>query len=259
MSTSQKPVAVITGGRRGIGLGIARALATDGFDIVITGIGDGDATTDTMLGELSAGGGRAIYLKADLADIDGHAATVSAIEDRLGAIACLVNNAGIAPVVRGDFLDLAPENFDTIVSTNLRGTVFFTQAVLRSMLAQPATKLPRSIVNITSVSATLTSPERLDYCMTKAGLAAFTQGLALRLAETGISVFEIRPGIIRSDMTAGVSAKYDALIEGGLVPMKRWGEPEDIGNAVSALASGRFGFATGSVINLDGALSIGRL
>ena len=259
MSAKARPVAIVTGGRRGIGLGVVRALAADGFDIAVTGIGDPDAASDAMIADLNANGARAIYLKADLADIENHAATVSEIEDRLGGIECLVNNAGIASVVRGDFLDLLPENFDTIVSTNLRGTVFFTQAVLRSMLAADAPRGPRSIVNITSVSATMSSPERLDYCMSKAGLAAFSQGLALRLAETGISVFEVRPGIIRSDMTAGVSAKYDALIDGGLVPMKRWGEPEDIGAAVSALASGRFGFATGSVINLDGGLSIGRL
>jgi 3-oxoacyl-[acyl-carrier protein] reductase len=253
-----RPVAIVTGGRRGIGLAIARTLAAQGFDIAVTGIGDGDATTDTMLADLASTGARAIYLKGDLADLSGHAATVAAIEDRLGAISCLVNNAGIASVVRGDFLDLAPENFDTIVATNLRGTVFFTQAVLKAMLANAAAG-PRSIINITSVSAALASPERLDYCMTKAGLAAFSQGLALRLADTGISVFEIRPGIIRSDMTAGVSAKYDALIEDGLVPMKRWGEPDDIGAAAAALATGKFAFATGSVINLDGGLSIGRL
>ncbi|WP_411033574.1 3-ketoacyl-ACP reductase [Shinella sp. BYT-45] len=259
MTTSARPVAIVTGGRRGIGLGVARALAADGFDIAITGIGDGDAAMDAMLADLTALGARAIYLKGDLADISGHAATVAAVEDRLGAIACLVNNAGIASVVRGDFLDLSPENFDTIVATNLRGTVFFTQAVLKAMLHSQKASGPRSIINITSVSAALTSPERLDYCMTKAGLAAFSQGLALRLAETGISVFEIRPGIIRSDMTAGVSAKYDALIEGGLVPMRRWGEPEDIGGAAAALATGRFAFATGSVINLDGGLAIGRL
>lgn len=258
MTTSARPVAIVTGGRRGIGLGIARALAADGFDIAITGIGDSDAATDTMLADLAALGSRAIYIKGDLADLSGHASTVAAIEDRLGAIGCLINNAGIASVVRGDFLDLSPDNFDTIVATNLRGTVFFTQAVLKAMLHSKATG-PRSIINITSVSAGLTSPERLDYCMTKAGLAAFSQGLALRLADTGISVFEIRPGIIRSDMTAGVSAKYDALIDGGLVPMKRWGEPDDIGAAAAALASGRFSFATGSVINLDGGLAIGRL
>ncbi|MGQ3211327.1 MAG: 3-ketoacyl-ACP reductase [Shinella sp.] len=256
MTTTARPVAIVTGGRRGIGLGIAKALAADGFDIAITGIGDGDAATDAMLAEFA---GRAIYLKADLADLSGHAATVATVEDRLGAINCLVNNAGIASVLRGDFLDLAPENFDTIVATNLRGTVFFTQAVLKAMLHAKQATGPRAIINITSVSAGLTSPERLDYCMTKAGLAAFSQGLALRLADTGISVFEIRPGIIRSDMTAGVSAKYDALIEGGLVPMKRWGEPDDIGAAAAALATGKFGFATGSVINLDGGLSIGRL
>ncbi len=256
MTTPARPVAIVTGGRRGIGLGIAKALAARGFDIAITGIGEGDAATDAMLAEF---GGRAIYLKADLADLSGHVATVAAIEDRLGAIGCLVNNAGIASVLRGDFLDLAPENFDTIVATNLRGTVFFTQAVLKAMLHSKQAAGPRSIINITSVSASLASPERLDYCMTKAGLAAFSQGLALRLADTGIAVFEIRPGIIRSDMTASVSGKYDALIEGGLVPMKRWGEPGDIGGAAAALATGQFAFATGSVINLDGGLSIGRL
>lgn len=126
MTTSARPVAVVTGGRRGIGLGIARALAADGFDIAITGIGDSDAATDTMLADLAALGSRAIYIKGDLANLSGHAATVAAVEDRLGAIGCLVNNAGIASVVRGDFLDLAPENFDTIIATNLRGTVFFT-------------------------------------------------------------------------------------------------------------------------------------
>jgi 3-oxoacyl-[acyl-carrier protein] reductase len=259
MTTHARPVAIVTGGRRGIGLGIARALAAEGFNIAVTGIGESDAATDAMLADFSAAGTRALYFKADLADLAGHAATVAAIEDGLGTIACLVNNAGIASVVRGDFLDLAPEHFDTIIATNLRGTVFFTQAVLKAMLRSEPAAGPRAVINITSVSASLASPERLDYCMTKAGLAAFSQGLALRLAETGISVFEIRPGIIRSDMTAGVSAKYDALIDGGLVPMKRWGEPDDIGAAAAALATGKFAFATGSVINLDGGLSIGRL
>jgi NAD(P)-dependent dehydrogenase (short-subunit alcohol dehydrogenase family) len=256
---SGRPVAIVTGGRRGIGLGIAKALAAEGFDIAVTGIEDGDTATRALLAELAGDGGRALYVKGDLADLSGHAATVAEIEGRLGAIACLVNNAGIAPVVRGDVLDLTPGNFDTIVATNLRGTVFFTQAVVRAMLGSKPAAGPRSIVNITSVSAALSSPERLDYCMTKAALSAFSQGLALRLAETGIAVFELRPGIVRSDMTAGVAAKYDALIEGGLVPMKRWGEPDDIGRAAAALATGRFAFATGAVINLDGGLSIGRL
>ncbi|WP_349435415.1 3-ketoacyl-ACP reductase [Pararhizobium sp. A13] len=257
MTDHKRPVAIVTGGRRGIGLGIAKALAKGGFDIAITGIGEADQV-GSVLDDLSALGAKAIFLKADLSDLSGHQATVDAVQAQLGPIACLVNNAGMASVVRGDFLDLAPENFDTIVATNLRGTVFFTQAVVKAMLAA-GSGAHRSVINITSVSATMSSPERLDYCMTKAGLAAFSQGLALRLAGTGISVFEVRPGIIRSDMTAGVSRKYDALITGGLVPMKRWGEADDIGNIVAALASGGFGFATGSVINADGGLSIGRL
>jgi len=255
MST-RRPVAVVTGGRRGIGLGIARALAKAGFDLALTGL-EAEAP-DAVLDELCAAGGRAVYLRADLADLDGHAATVAAIEQALGGIDCLVDNAGIGAVVRGDFLDLKPENFDRIVGVNLRGTMFFTQAVLRSMLSVKG-DLPRSVIGITSVSAAMSSPERLDYCVTKAGLSAFFQGLALRLAETGISVFEVRPGIIRSDMTAGVSTKYDTLIEGGLVPMKRWGEAGDVGAIVAALAGGGLGFATGSIINADGGLSIGRL
>ncbi|MEK1932090.1 MAG: 3-ketoacyl-ACP reductase [Pararhizobium sp.] len=257
MTDKKRPVAIITGGRRGIGLGIAKALAKGGFDIAITGIGEADQV-GSVLDDLSALGATAIFLKADLSDLSGHQATVDAVQARVGPIACLVNNAGMASVARGDFLDLAPENFDTIVATNLRGTVFFTQAVVKAMLAA-GSDAKRSVINITSVSATMSSPERLDYCMSKAGLAAFSQGLALRLADTGIAVFEVRPGIIRSDMTAGVSGKYDALIDGGLVPMKRWGEPDDIGRMVAALADGSFGFATGSVINADGGLSIGRL
>ena len=166
-----RPLAIVTGGRRGIGLGIARALAADGFDIAITGIGAPDEATDAVLAGFGEARVKAAYFQADLAAVEGHGDTVEAIVEAFGRIDCLVNNAGIASVVRGDFLDLQPENFDTIVATNLRGTVFFTQAVLRAMLAAPATR-PRSIVNITSVSASLSSPERLDYCMTKAGLAA---------------------------------------------------------------------------------------
>lgn len=257
MTEKRRPVALITGGWRGIGLAIARALARDGFDIAMTGLGDLPAG-DPVLPNLRTFGGKAMYLNADLADLSGHQATVEAVTKELGAIDCLVNNAGMASVVRGDFLDLEPRNFDAILGTNLRGTMFFTQAVLKSMLAKGPGH-GRCVINITSVSAAMTSPERLDYCVTKAGLAAFTQGLALRLAETGVSVFEVRPGIIRTDMTAGVADKYDALIADGLVPMKRWGEPGDVGAIVAGLASGKFAFATGSVINADGGLSISRL
>jgi 3-oxoacyl-[acyl-carrier protein] reductase len=255
--TRERPLALVTGGRRGIGLGIAKVLARTGFDLAITGVTDGDA--DAVLSELRGHGNEAIFIRADLARLDGHEATVAEVVNRFGGIDCLVNNAGVASVVRGDFLELKPENFDTIIGTNLRGTIFFTQAVLKTMLVERDPPHPRSIVNITSVSAAMSSPERIDYCVTKSGLAAFTQALALRLAETGIGVFEVRPGIIRTDMTAKVSQKYDTLIAGGLVPMKRWGEAGDVGDVVAALAQGGFGFATGSVINADGGLSINRL
>jgi 3-oxoacyl-[acyl-carrier protein] reductase len=258
MTTVERPVAVVTGGRRGIGFGIASALGKTGYDVAVTGI-DAPAAAESALTDLRAHGGRAIYLEADLSDVTGHDSTVAAVLQRLGRIDCLVNNAGIGAVVRGDFLGLTPENFDTVMATNLRGTVFFTQAVMKAMLAAGSAPHPRSIITITSVSAAATSPERLDYCISKAGLAAFSQGLAVRLAASGIAVFEVRPGIIRTDMTAGVTAKYDALIAGGLVPMQRWGEPADIGAICAALASGSFAFATGSVIDADGGLSIPRL
>lgn len=254
---SGRPLALVTGGCRGIGFGIAQALAGAGYDLAITDrtVGaEGEAAAE----KLRAAGAAVFLRQADLSDGAGHGATVDEIVERAGPVDCLVNNAGMGSVVRGDFLDLAPANFDAIVATNLRGTIFFTQAVVRAMLASPG-EHPRSVINITSVSAEMSSPERLDYCITKAGLSAFSQGLALRLAEAGIAVFEVRPGIIRSNMTAGVAEKYDRLIADGLVPMKCWGEPADVGAIVAGLASGRFRFATGSVVNADGALSIPRL
>lgn len=258
MTSAKRPVAIVTGAARGIGLGIAQALARSGHDIAITDLGE-MSDDDPVLKGLREFGADAAYFPADLRDVHGHAATVEAIAARFGAVSCLVNNAGMASVVRGDFLELTPNNFDAIMATNLRGTLFFTQAVLRRMLADRDAAHPRSIITITSVSSALSSPERLDYCISKAGLSTLMQGLALRLAGDGIGVFEVRPGIIRTGMTSGVSAKYDALIEGGLVPMKRWGEPADIGAICASLASGSFAFATGSVIDADGGLSIGRL
>lgn len=258
MSGQEKPVALVTGARRGIGLAVAKALAVAGFDLAITDR-EADETAAEAVSGLEKHGAKVLFVASDLADLDGHAATVETIVTHFGRLDCLVNNAGIASKVRGDFLELEPDNFDAIMAVNLRGTVFFTQAVLRAMLAMKPTPQPRTVINITSISAEMTSPERLDYCMSKAGLAAFTQGLALRLAGTGIDVFEIRPGIIRSDMTAKVAEKYDRLIAQGLVPVMRWGEPDDIGRIAASLASGAFGFATGSIIKADGALSVARL
>lgn len=256
--TATRPVALITGGHRGIGLGIATALAGSGFDIAVIDIAASKEGQEAI-GVLRSHGAEAIYVQGDISDVAAHQSAVDEVTARFSRIDCLVNNAGIASPVRGDFLDLKPENFDRVVAVNLRGTVFMTQAVVKAMLDQGPGDHPRSIINITSASAALSSPERLDYCISKAGLAAFSQGLALRFAEARIAVFEVRPGIIRSDMTSVVSKKYDTMISSGIVPMRRWGEPRDIGDIVAALASGAFGFATGSIIDADGGLSISRL
>lgn len=251
-----RPVVLVTGGARGIGLACAEALAADGFDIFIADLAEQPPEDLPTLFEKH--GSAFGYARCDIAELSSHAALVAAVEKRFGRIDCLVNSAGIGAVVRGDLLDLEPQNFDRIIGINLRGTIFLTQSVAKAMLAR-STQQPRSIVTITSVSAEMASPERADYCVSKAGLSMWVKNLALRLAPENIGVFEVRPGIIRTEMTAGVSAKYDALIAGGLVPARRWGEPADIGAAVAGLASGKFGFATGSTISPDGALSLSRL
>ena len=251
-----RPAAIITGGARGIGLACAEALADAGCDILIADLAE--QAPDRLAANFMARGAKLAYARCDIADLAGHSKLVAAAIRAFGRIDCLVNNAGVGAVVRGDLLDLKPENFDRAIAINLRGTMFLTQAVTKAMLSAPAGPA-RSIITITSVSAAMASPERADYCISKAGLSMWVKNLALRLAAENIGVFEVRPGIIRTDMTAGVSAKYDALIDGGLVPAKRWGEAADIGAVVAALASGKFGFSTGSVIDVDGALSVPRL
>jgi NAD(P)-dependent dehydrogenase (short-subunit alcohol dehydrogenase family) len=252
-----RPAAIVTGGRRGIGRAIALELARRGFDLLIADL-DRDREAEEALAQASQAGARAAFVAADLGNLASHGAVVRAARDAFGRIDCLVNNAGIGAPVRGDLLDLEPENFDRVVAVNLRGTVFLSQAVARAMLEHPAAGA-RSIVTVTSVSAGLASPERADYCVSKAGLAMWVQALALRLAPEGIGVFDVRPGIIRTPMTAGVATAYDERIAGGLVPARRWGEPADVAGVVGALAAGEFAFATGSVIHVDGALSVPRL
>lgn len=234
-------VAVVTGAARGIGAAIAGRLESDGFTVVRL-----DKAASTHVTEF------------DLAAVETHEAIVEGIVKRHGRIDCLINNAGIASPKRGDFLGLEPSTYDAVMDVNARGTVFFTQAVARAMLADKADSR-RSILFITSASAVMASPERLDYCMSKAALSMFAKGLTLRLAGEGVDVFEVRPGIIKTDMTAQVSAKYDALIAGGLVPEMRWGTPDDIAAVCAALASGAMPFATGSVIDAGGGLHIPRL
>jgi NAD(P)-dependent dehydrogenase (short-subunit alcohol dehydrogenase family) len=248
--------AIVTGANRGIGLAIAEALAASGFDILAADLAP--AASSELQAGVERNNGRLAYQPFDLSDLSTHAAIIEAGEKEFATIDCLVNNAGMASPVRGDLLDLKPENFDKILDVNLRGTVFLSQAVARAMLAAPA-KPGRSIITITSVSAEFASPERPDYCVSKAGLSMWVKNLALRLAADGISVFEVRPGIIRTDMTAAATEKYDGLIGEGLVPSLRWGEASDVGQAVATLAAGTLGFATGSILNVDGALSVRRL
>ncbi|CDX55033.1 Short-chain dehydrogenase/reductase SDR [Mesorhizobium plurifarium] len=251
-----RPAAIVTGGARGIGLACAEALADAGFDILIADLAE--QAPARLAADFAARGTELAYFQCDIADLSAHQRMVEAAINAFGHIDCLVNNAGVGAVVRGDLLELKPDNFDRALAINLRGTLFLSQAVAKAMLATPAVSA-RSIITITSVSAAMASPERADYCISKAGLSMWVKNLALRLAAEDIGVFEVRPGIIRTDMTSGVSAKYDALIDGGLVPAKRWGEAADVGAVVAALASGKFGFSTGSVIDVDGALSVPRL
>ncbi|TIT37387.1 MAG: 3-ketoacyl-ACP reductase [Mesorhizobium sp.] len=251
-----RPAAIVTGGARGIGLACAEALADAGFDILVADLAD--QAPANLAANITARAAKFAYIRCDIANLESHADLVDTAMRAFGRIGCLVNNAGIGAVVRGDLLDLKPDNFDRALGINLRGTVFLSQAVAKAMLRQPGDHA-KSIITITSVSAEMASPERSEYCMSKAGLSMWVKNLALRLASENIGVFELRPGIIRTDMTAGVTAKYDALIEGGLVPAKRWGEASDIGAMVAALAAGRLGFSTGSIINVDGALSVPRL
>ncbi|WP_027059983.1 3-ketoacyl-ACP reductase [Mesorhizobium loti] len=251
-----RPSAIVTGGARGIGLACAEALADAGFDILVADLAE--QAPDGLSTNLSTRGAKFAYITCDIANLDSHAALVDTAMRAFGRIDCLVNNAGVGAVVRGDLLELTPENFDRTLGINLRGTVFLSQAVAKAMLATPGGH-PKSIIAVTSVSAEMASPERSEYCISKAGLSMWVKNLALRLAPENIGVFELRPGIIRTDMTAGVTAKYDALIGNGLVPAKRWGEASDIGAVVATLAAGKLAFSTGSIINVDGALSVPRL
>ncbi len=251
-----KPLALVTGGQQGIGLGIACALAGAGFRLVIASLPPADDPAVTAaLDRLGPG---AAYLRHDLADLAAIPALLARIEADHGPISAFVQNAGIPSPLRGDLLDLTPGNFDLVQAVNLRGAFFLAVAVARAMIARPSGHY-RSISFVTSVSATMVSEERADYCISKAGAAMAAQALALRLAPEGIGVFDLRPGIIATAMTAAVQDRYSARIADGLVPARRWGTPEDIGSVIVPLATGQMAFATGAVIAVDGGLSIPRL
>ena len=252
-------IVLITGGTRGIGLGVARALARDGWTLALCGLRSRGEVAD-VVGELSSLGNGAEYWPADIGSPTDRAQLLSSIVSRFGTLHALVNNAGRAPRVRADLLAATEESFEEVMRTNLQGPYFLTQAVARLLAQQEAREsATRAIVFVTSVSAEMASPHRGEYCVSKAGLSMAAKLFAARLAPDRIPVYEVRPGIIATDMTAGVKEMYDTRIAGGLVPEGRWGQPEDVGRAVAYLLRGDMAYATGTVINIDGGLSIPRL
>ena len=255
-------VALVTGGSRGIGFGIAEKLAAEKWNLVINGVREESAVAEP-LAHLRSLGVKVGYARGDVGSAEGRASIIKATRALTGgkAVNLLVNNAGVAPKVRADLLETSEESYDYVVSTNLRGVFFLTQAFARDMVAakKADASFTGSIVNITSISATVVSINRGEYCIAKAGLSMMSQLFAARLGADGIPVYEVRPGVIKTDMTAGVTEKYDKLIAGGLNVQPRWGLPDDVGRAVAALARGDFPFSTGQVVMVDGGLTMSRL
>jgi len=258
---TDKPVALITGAGRGIGRGIALELARQGFAVAGCDIVFEPENTAQGLFEVKAAvegeGGTFLAVPADVADLGGHDRLLQVVVDRFGRLDVLVNNAGIAPETRRDILETTPESFDRLMAVNLRGPFFLTQKAARIMSGSAAGR--GTIIFITSISAEASSTARAEYCVSKAGLSMAARTFADRLAGSNVCVYEVRPGIIKTDMTAPVREKYDKLIGEGLVPQGRWGLPEDIGKAVAALASGAFGYSTGLVLEVSGGMNIRRL
>jgi len=253
-------VALITGAGRGIGYGIARALAADGCDIAIMDIHP-DEVVAPALADLRAMGADVLYCRADVTDPWARASTLESIGQHFGRLNVLVNNAGVAPKVRADILEATEESYDWVMGINLKGPYFLTQAVANWMILQRKEDADfwGCIVNISSTSATVVSTSRGEYCISKAGVSMATQLWAARLGEFDIPVYEVRPGIIQTDMTAVVQEKYDRLIAEGLTVQRRWGYPEDIGKVVAALVRGDLPYSTGQVIMVDGGLTLQRL
>ena len=259
------PVAIVTGASRGLGRGIAVRLAELGFSIILNYAGNAAAaaeTVDLCRSRQSQLDQRFIPFQADMGVQDQRLRLVEQTLDALGRIDVLVNNAGVGPTVRADVTETTVESFNHVLCVNLEGPFFLTQAVVRYWLSQqPDAILPHgfSIVNVSSISANTASLNRGEYCISKAGLAMVTQLWATRLASSRIHVFELRPGIMATDMTNGVKEKYDRMMGEGLVPQNRWGQPDDVGKAVAALVSGSFPYSTGEVIYLDGGMHLRRL
>ena len=252
-STFSDQVALVTGSRRGIGLGIANALAKEGFNIVLNATASQEAAEEAA-NEINRKNVQVEYIQADISSGNDRSRLISEIKARFGRLDILVNNAGVAPLVRDDILNASEESFDRLISINLKGPYFLSQMAANWMIEQKRDYPEREykIINISSISAYTASTSRGEYCVSKSGVSMMTALYAVRLAEYGIGVYEIQPGIIETDMSAGAKERYDKLIAEGLTPIKRWGKPEDVGKAVVAIAKDLFPFSTGEVFNVDG-------
>ena len=254
-----KRVALITGGSRGIGFGIAKHLAQNGFDLAVNGVREEKAVAGALQ-ELRSTGAEVIYCQGDVSLTTNRKKIIEQVKRHFDKLHVLVNNAGVAPKERKDILETTEESFDRLIAVNLKSTYFLSQDVANWMIKQKKTEssFTSCIINVSSISATVASVNRGEYCVSKAGMSMVTQLFAVRLGEFDIPVYEVRPGVIDTDMTAGVKEKYDKLFEDGLVVQKRWGYPDDVGKAVSALAMGNFPYSTGQVIMIDGGLTLSR-
>lgn len=260
MSREAGRVALVTGGRRGIGRASAYALADNGFDVVINDL-ERDASAAETLQGIEARGRKAVFVQGDLSELGEHERIVTEARAAFGPIACLVNNAGVQTRYRGDILETPAESFDRLMSINLRASFFLTQLMAKQMRSDDTgdrTQPQRSIIFISSGNAVIATAAQAEYCISKAGVAMMSTLYALRLAEYGIAVHEVRPGIIQTDMTKDVFDKYNGWVEAGGFPMARWGQAEDVGRTVAELASGRMPYSTGQAFFVDGGMHIRR-
>ncbi len=255
-----KKVALITGGTRGIGLGIAKNLAARGYCLALNGVRD-EKSVKPILEGLEKTGVEVLYCQGNIGNSDDREEIVNLVKEKYSQLNVLVNNAGIAPKERKDILETSESSYDEVMGINLRGPYFLTQTVANWLIEQKDEdpEFISSIINVSSVSATVASINRGEYCISKAGISMMTQLFAVRLGEFDIPVYEVRPGLIQTDMTAGVKEKYDALLKDGLCVFPRWGTPNDVGKAVVSLTEGDMPYSTGQVILIDGGMTIQRL
>jgi NAD(P)-dependent dehydrogenase (short-subunit alcohol dehydrogenase family) len=255
-----KKTALITGGTRGIGLGIATELAKAGFNLALNGVRE-ESTVATVLDDLRELGAQVSYFQGDVSVKEDRQKLVDAVFKQFSRVNVLVNNAGIAPTERRDILEATEESFEEVMQVNLQGPYFLTQLMANRMI-ESKIQVPNEfycIINVSSVSASFASVNRGEYCISKAGIAMATKLWATRLGEFDIPVYEIQPGVVRTDMTSGVTAKYDQLFQNGLAIQQRWGLPEDVGKVAAAMASGSLPYSTGQVVLVDGGMSVPRL